>query len=171
MANRNVDIINKEELKKACLLSAKAHLKNANSFVRKGNYALSTFFALSSIEESQKLTIIRNFEIGKLSSEEFNKCWIDHSHKFSLPNSIVRFILTDGRDEVEEVIVPGRTKTNKLKELRENCLYVDINNREVVTSGLVGISEATEYINEAKQELEIAKLLHLLAIKVKKSLQ
>lgn len=101
-----------------------------------GDYALATFFAITTIEEAAKLLILEAKSPEGIDSKELQKVARNHRSKYfsALMNLIDQSPQYPSlRQEYEEEIRSWWV-TDRLMELRNDCLYLNYDNNNQVTT-------------------------------------
>jgi len=159
------NIRNISKLKDSCLRNAKKLLMEANRSLKRRNYPLSTFLAITSFEESLKYGLLCMLSSNYLTEKNFDSIWKDHVKKLRTVNSIIRFNLDD--EENPKLVFGSKVEAIEIFNIRNDCLYVDVKNGLIKNPIEIGIDKATRFINDASRELTSAMTIRLLEKKIK----
>ena len=157
-------------LRKACLKNSKSHLRLARSMLKRRKWNIATFLAITSIEESQKVSLLNFLESNQLTEKDFNKYWTHHQSKLRTKDAAIAIYVDLGKKIPEARLVLGqKSKADETIQIRENSLYVDfLPTGEVVEPTAINAAFATQYCNDAHSELQSALALEELSRRMKK---
>lgn len=159
----------KKLLKFACLKNAKIFLKESEHSFKRKKYWLSTFLAITSIEECQKVELLSMLEAGFISHNKFRWYWHRHEEKLRTRQSRIRIVIDPKNPNVKPKVVLGsQREAVEIMKIREDCLYVGMLNGRITQPNDIDIAGATRFINEARLELQNSRLLDKLEKEIRK---
>jgi AbiV family abortive infection protein len=161
----------KMELETFCINNAKNLLKESERMLKRKKYALATFFAITSLEESQKLGLLNMYGAGHITDKKFNEYWAQHVTKYRVPEARMRVVIDNKTNPEMKLILGSKEEAKKILDDRNNCLYVDFSENTIISPQKIKVTTAIDYINRANKELQSAIMLKTLAKNVRKHLR
>lgn len=161
----------KYHLREACLSNAKRLLREADRMLKRKKYAWATFLAITSFEESMKLSLLNLFEAGYLSEKKFNNYWQIHEYKLRSKDARIRFEFDVNNGKKPKLVLGSKHEAKEVIKTRNSCLYVGYQDNLVHEPKEVGIAIAVQYINDAVTGWRSAKLTEELSRRIKNELR
>ncbi len=146
--------VNVRSIQRACMLNAKSLLDEAVLQLKRGNFAYSVMFSITSIEESLKCGLVSAFESNHIDSQKLFSIW--NSHKPKLLTKYARISVYEkirsGEMELEWEIPEKSDFVSQALIDREKSLYVDIGKGMLSCPSEMNYKIASKYLKEASHE-------------------